>query len=73
MAENPFTQTQEFEYKQFAVAYLPNLKYLDYELIEKDFRVTADEKYREEIQEKDNQKAAEKEDDIKGKIDPELV
>jgi len=38
LAENPGTtkDNNEFEYKQYAIAYLKDLKYLDYELIEEE-------------------------------------
>ena len=54
MAENPFTQHNEHEYKMFAIAYLKELKYLDYELINEEERMNANEKYKEEIADKEN-------------------
>lgn len=54
MAENPFTKYHESDYKLHAIAYLKDLKYLDYELIEEEVREKANEKYKEEIQEKEN-------------------
>ena len=63
MSDNPFSKFQEHEYKLHAIAYLKELKYLDYELVEDETREKANEKYKEEIQEKENQKAAEKQDE----------
>lgn len=51
MADNPFYKTKESEYRQFAIAFLGNLKYLDYELIDDDTREKALEKHKEELQE----------------------
>ncbi len=62
MSENPGTSV-ETDYKLFSIAYLAQLKYLDYELINETEREAANEKYKEEIAEKDNQKAAEKADE----------
>ena len=53
MSENPGT-TSETDYRMFAIAYLSNLKYLDYELIDDKEREQANEKFKEEIVEKDN-------------------
>jgi len=53
ISDNPFSKYNEVEYKQYAVAYLKDLKYLDYELIDEDFREKAREKYKDEIQDKD--------------------
>ena len=44
----------ETEYKQYSIAYLPELKYLDYELINEDVREKARERYKEEIVDKEN-------------------
>jgi hypothetical protein len=38
MNENKFKNNTEGEYKFYALAFLPNLKYLDYELIDEDER-----------------------------------
>lgn len=57
MADNPFTKYNELEYKNYAIAWLENLKYLDYELIDEDMRQAANERHREEITDKANQKA----------------
>jgi len=54
MADNPFTKYQEAEYKQYAIAWLKDLKYLDYELIDEEAREKANEKYKEEIADKEN-------------------
>jgi hypothetical protein len=48
MADNPFFKTKEAEYRQFAIAFLQNLKYLDYELIDDETREKAIEKHKEE-------------------------
>lgn len=56
MADNPFFKTKEAEYRQFAIAFLSNLKYLDYELIDDEAREKAIEKHKEELQEFENQK-----------------
>jgi len=50
MADNPFTKYNEAEYKQYSIAWLKELKYLDYELIDEEARVNANEKYKEESQ-----------------------
>lgn len=72
MAENPFTKYTETEYKQYAMACLKDLKYLDYELIEEDVRSAARDKHKDEINEKENQIQAEKQDEDQSLIDPEL-
>lgn len=51
MADNPFFKTKEIEYRNYAIAFLKKLKYLDYELIDEELRNTATEKHREEFQE----------------------
>eukprot|EP00350_Pseudokeronopsis_sp_OXSARD2_P005466 CAMPEP_0170554728 /NCGR_PEP_ID=MMETSP0211-20121228/12605_1 /TAXON_ID=311385 /ORGANISM="Pseudokeronopsis sp., Strain OXSARD2" /LENGTH=146 /DNA_ID=CAMNT_0010864033 /DNA_START=1 /DNA_END=441 /DNA_ORIENTATION=+ len=38
ISDNPFTKYGENEYKQFSIAYLKELKYLDYELINETVR-----------------------------------
>jgi hypothetical protein len=55
MMGNPCTK-EEHEYKQYAMAYMGKLKYLDYSVIDEEDRNNALEKHREEITEKDNQK-----------------
>lgn len=72
MADNPFTKYNEAEYKQYAIAWLKDLKYLDYELIDEEARVNANEKYKEEIADKENQKANEKKDEALHQIDEDL-
>ncbi len=64
MADNPFTKYNEAEYKQYAIAWLKDLKYLDYELIDEEAREKANEKYKEEIADKENIKTAEKKDEV---------
>ena len=51
MADNPFFKNKEAEYRQFAIAFLHNLKYLDYELIDEETREKDVEKHKEELQE----------------------
>lgn len=53
MADNPFYKTKEAEYKNFAIAFLKKLKYLDYELIDDETRNYATEKHREEFNEQE--------------------
>ena len=70
MADNKFSAHQKDDYEQFAIAFLKNLKYLDYELIEEDKRIAANEKYKD--QQYDKQKDADKKDG-KGELDQELI
>ena len=56
MADNPFFKTKEIEYRNYSIAFLKKLKYLDYELIDEELRNTASEKHREEFQEQEAQK-----------------
>lgn len=56
MADNPFYKLKEVEYKNYAIAFLKKLKYLDYELIDDETRNSAFEKHREEFMEQENQK-----------------
>lgn len=49
MADNPFFKSKEAEYRQFAIAILGTLKYLDYELIDEESREKAIEKHKEEL------------------------
>jgi len=73
MADNPFYKTKEAEYRQFAIAFLGNLKYLDYELIDEDTREKALEKHKEELQEFEVQKNQENAgDDQERQTDPAL-
>lgn len=51
MADNPFYKAKESEYKNYAIAFLRKLKYLDYELIDEETRSSAQEKHREEFNE----------------------
>ena len=53
ISDNPFSKYNEVEYKQYAIAYLKDLKYLDYELIDEEVREKAREKYKDEIQDKE--------------------
>ncbi|CAI2364176.1 unnamed protein product [Moneuplotes crassus] len=48
------------EYQLYAYAYLDKLQYLDYQIIKQEIRNTALEKHREDIDERDNQKEADK-------------
>lgn len=54
MADNPFTKYNEADYKQYAIAWIKDLKYLDYELIDEEAREKANERYKEEIADKEN-------------------
>ena len=56
---NPCT-TKDIEYLWYVIAYLSNLKYLDYHVIKQEDRDRAIEKHREDIVERDNQKEADK-------------
>ena len=49
ISDNPFSKYNETEYKWYAIAYLKDLKYLDYELIDEEVREKASEKYKDEI------------------------
>jgi len=70
MADNKFSAHQKDDYEQFAVAFLKNLKYLDYELIEEDKRTAANEKYKDA--QTDKLKDADKKDG-KGDVDAEIL
>jgi len=48
--DNEFRETGEKEYKGRIIAYLKNLKYLDYELIEAQERYKADNDYKTELE-----------------------
>lgn len=48
------------EYQNYVYAYLDKLQYLDYHIIKKENRLLALEKHREDIDERDNQKEADK-------------
>jgi hypothetical protein len=63
MADNPFFKYKEAEYRQYAIAFLTNLKYLDYELIDDETREKASEKHKEELQEYENLKNSENPND----------
>jgi hypothetical protein len=73
LSGNPCTKDNPPDYKLFVVAYLKDLKYLDYEVIDADDRNQAMEKYREEIQEKEQQKAADKGDEDRSSINREFL
>ena len=72
ISDNPFSKYNETEYKQYAIAYLKDLKYLDYELIDEELRDKAKEKYKDDIQDKEIQNNAEKQDEQSHQVDPEL-
>ncbi len=72
MADNLFFKTKETEYRQFAIALLGNLKYLDYELIDDETREKAIEKHKEEIQEMELAKNQEINDEQEKQTDPAL-
>jgi hypothetical protein len=69
MADNKFPAHAKDDYEMFAIAFLKNLKYLDYELIEEDKRIAANEKYKD--QQTDKQKEADKESKVE--VDPDLL
>ena len=48
--DNAFRETSQKEYKGRIIAYLRNLKYLDYELIELKERETAESEYKQELE-----------------------
>ena len=71
----------ENEYKQFTIAYLKDLKYLDYELINETVRQKAEDRYKDDIKDKDmlnannkggNTQNAENKDDQHHQIDAAL-
>ena len=72
MADNPFFKNKEAEYRQFAIAFLGGLKYLDYELIDDESREKAIEKHKEELQELETQKNAELNEEQEKQTDPAL-
>ena len=72
MADNPFYKYKEAEYRQFAIAFLNNLKYLDYELIDDETREKAIEKHKEELQELEVLKNQELNDEQERQTDPAL-
>lgn len=72
MADNPFFKHKEAEYRQFAIAFLGNLKYLDYELIDDETREKAIEKHKEELQELEVLKNQEINEEQEKQTDPAL-
>lgn len=72
MADNPFYKTKEVEYRRTAIAYLKNLRYLDYELIDPETRVQAEDKMREEMQETVSQNQDGANDEFDKQADPAL-
>ena len=50
MVGNTFKETGDKEYKRRIIAYLPRLKYLDYQLIDSEERDKADEEYKTELE-----------------------
>ena len=59
--ENPWTnKDNKEEYVLYVIAYLSNLKYLDYHLIKQEQRDLAIDKHREDIDERNNLKEADK-------------
>jgi Leucine-rich repeat (LRR) protein len=72
MADNPFFKNKEAEYRQFAIAFLGSLKYLDYELIDEESREKAVEKHKEELQEYEVQKNQEINEEQEKQTDPAL-
>ena len=49
MSDNPFFPTHAAASRSFAIAFLNNLKYLDYTLIDDETREKAIEKHKEEL------------------------
>ena len=60
---NPGTKENEQGYKYHVIAYLKDLKYLDYKVIDSELRYQAEETHKEEMTEKETAKAADKGDD----------
>lgn len=58
-------------YKLYAIAFLPQLKYLDYEVIQKGDWERAYEKHEEEIKDEDNKKAQKLSQDENSEINKE--
>ena len=58
MADNKFPAHAHDDYKQFAIAFIRRLKYLDYDLIDEELRERAEEKYKDQYNDK-TQKDAE--------------
>lgn len=57
MSDNKFSANAAEEYKKFAIAFLRNLKYLDYDLIDEDLRKQAEEKYKDQYNDKAQREA----------------
>ena len=60
---NPGTKENEQGYKYHVIAYLKDLKYLDYKVIDSELRYQAEVTHKEEMTEKETAKAADKGDD----------
>lgn len=72
ISDNIFQKHSDKNYKRYAIAYLKNLQYLDYELIDNEERIAAKDEYKEEMADAENQ-ANEKQDDKGEQIDPILA
>jgi len=57
---NPCEKENTAEYKNYIVAYLSDLKYLDYETINNEDKEKANAAYQEEIADRENQRANDK-------------
>lgn len=71
MADNKFPPHAHDDYKQFAIAFIRNLKYLDYDLIDEELRERANEKYKDQYNDKAQKDAENVETKIE--IDPGLA
>ena len=62
VADNEFCENKDKDYKKYTIAYLKNLKYLDYELIEDKEREVAQDEHKEEMADVENKEENEKKD-----------
>jgi len=62
IADNTFQKKNDKEYKKYTIAYLKDLKSLDYELIEEKKRELANEEHKEEMQDVENEQGSDKQD-----------
>ena len=70
--ENDFKKLSDKDYKLYIIAYLKNIKYLDYELITEQERMDAREEHKDELS-TDNDAANEQKEDQQQSVDPILV
>ena len=71
MADNKFPPHAHEDYKQFAIAFIRKLQYLDYDLIDVDTRERANEKYKDQYMDKTLKDAENVESKVE--IDQDLV